>query len=203
VDETSATRRDFLRGAGAACGAAWLGAHWPALARAAAHAHEAAAGRVDHEFRVLKAAQARDVAAIAAQIVPGGAMPGATEAGVVYFIDHVHAGLFAPRAPAFLQGLDAFQAEFARRNPGMARFADLDGPAQLEYLRSIEKTPFFGGMRFLTVLGLLSLPAYGGNERKLGWQLVGFVDQHAWTPPFGHYDLGYPGFTMPLPGEPS
>ena len=29
---------------------------------------------------------------------------------------------------------------------------------------------------------------------KAGWKLVGFVDQHAWEPPFGHYDRGYPGF---------
>ncbi|MDH4256161.1 MAG: gluconate 2-dehydrogenase subunit 3 family protein, partial [Gammaproteobacteria bacterium] len=62
------------------------------------------------------------------------------------------------------------------------------------YLKHIEHTPFFGGMRFLTVLGLLALPSYGGNAGKLGWKLVGFVDQHAWQPPFGHYDAEYAGF---------
>ena len=48
----------------------------------------------------------------------------------------------------------------------------------------------------LTLAGLLALPSYGGNENKAGWKLVGFVDQHAWQPPFGHYDVGYPGFSI-------
>jgi hypothetical protein len=76
----------------------------------------------------------------------------------------------------------------------VASFADLPDGAQLAYLKGIEATPFFGTMKFLTVLGLLALPSYGGNAGKLGWKLVGFVDQHAWTPPFGHYDRDYPGF---------
>jgi hypothetical protein len=55
------------------------------------------------------------------------------------------------------------------------------------------------------VLGLLALPSYGGNADKLGWKLVGFVDQHAWQPPFGHYDAGYPGFVpyTKAAGQPS
>jgi hypothetical protein len=194
VNDNNTTRRDFLRAAGGTMGAAWLGSHWPQLAQAAEHAHAAAAGAVDHELRVLSAAQARDVAAIAAQIVPSGETTGATEAGVVYFIDHVHAGPYAASAPEFVAGLEAFQAEFARRYPGQGQFADLEPGAQHAYLKSLETTPFFTRMKWLTVLGLLALPAYGGNEHKLGWQLVGFVDQHAWTPPFGYYDRDYPGF---------
>jgi gluconate 2-dehydrogenase gamma chain len=194
VKNNNTSRRDFLRASGGAVGAAWLGLNWPAVADAAQHAHEAAAGRIDHQFRVLDARQARDVAAIAAQIVPTDDRPGATEAGVVYFIDHVHAGIYASSKSEFLGGLAAFQAEFARLHPGGAEFADLDAVAQREYLKGVEATPFFGQMRFLTICGLLALPSYGGNEHKLGWQLVGFVDQHAWQPPFGHYDRDYPGF---------
>ena len=66
--------------------------------------------------------------------------------------------------------------------------------ALVKYKRFPGRTPFFGGMKFLTVLGLLALPSYGGNADKLGWKLVGFVDQHAWQPPFGHYDAEYAGF---------
>ena len=188
------SRRDFLRASGGALGAAWLGIQWSDLAAAAEHAHEAAAGRIDHEFKVLTPAQARDVEAIAAQIVPSGDTPGAREAGVVYFIDHVNAGIYSRNAPEFLAGLTAFQQEFAKRPPGPGQFADLEGPAQIAYLKSVEKTPFFGGMRFLTVAGLLALPSYGGNQDKLGWKMVGFVDQHVWSPPFGYYDKDYPGF---------
>lgn len=194
MKNNNTSRRDFLRASGGAIGAAWLGLNWPDVAAAAQHAHEAAAGHIDHEFKVLDARQARDVAAIAAQIVPTDDRPGATEAGVVYFIDHVHAGIYAGAKAEFLAGLATFQSGFAQRHPGIDQFADLDATAQHDHLKSVESTPFFGQMRFLTICGLLALPSYGGNERKLGWQLVGFVDQHAWQPPFGHYDRDYPGF---------
>ena len=68
---------------------------------AAEHAHAAATGDAPREFKLLTHAEARDVEAIAAQIVPGGATPGAREAGVVYFVDHIHAGLYADQADAF------------------------------------------------------------------------------------------------------
>ena len=63
----------------------------------------------------------------------------------------------------------------------------------------MEHTPFFGEMRFLTVLGLLANPSYGGNAGKAGWNLVGFVDRHVWESPYGYYDEDYPGF-VPYPG---
>jgi gluconate 2-dehydrogenase gamma chain len=198
LNNNDTSRRDFLRASGAALGAAWLGIQWSDLAAAAEHAHEAAAGTIDHEFKVLTPAQARDVEAIASQIVPSGSTPGAREAGVVYFVDHVNAGIFARNAPEFLAGLAAFQQEFARSHAGAGQFADLDAPAQLAHLKSVETTPFFGTMRFLTVAGVLALPSYGGNENKLGWTMVGFVDRHVWSPPFGHYDQEYPGF-VPYP----
>jgi gluconate 2-dehydrogenase gamma chain len=194
LNKNEASRRQFLRATGGMLGATWIGTHWPALVAAAEHAHQAVTGTVEHTLKVLSPAQARDVEAIAAQIVPSGDTPGAREAGVVYFIDHVHAGPYATHAAEFLAGLKDFQADFGTRNPGVASFADLTDSTQLAYLRSIEATPFFGSMKFLTVLGLLALPSYGGNAGKLGWKLVGFVDQHAWTPPFGHYDRDYPGF---------
>lgn len=194
MQNKNTSRRDFLRASGGVLGATWLAGHWPALAAAAEHAHDVAAGKADHTFRVLSPAQARDVEAIAAQIVPSGATPGATEAGVVYFIDHVSAGIFAQGAGEFLAGLASFQEEFAKSHPGAGEFAALDDAGQIAYLKSVEQTPFFGAMKFLTVAGLLSLPSYGGNRDKLGWKLVGFVDQHAWSPPFGYYDARYEGF---------
>jgi len=194
LNEHDATRRRFLQASGGALGAGWLALHWPQLAAAAEHAHAAAAGEAPREFKLLTPAEARDVEAIAAQIVPSGATPGAREAGVVYFVDHIHAGLYAAQADAFRDGLAAFQQGVAEAHADAGSFADLPGPTQLAYLKSIERTPFFDRMRFLTVLGLLALPSYGGNRDKSGWKMVGFVDQHAWEPPFGHYDADYPGF---------
>ena len=203
MNDGSGSRRDFLRASGGVLGAAWVGLNWPALARAAAHAHEVAAGNADHTFHVLSPEQARDVAAIASQIVPSGDTPGAREAGVVYFVDHVHAGIFARDAPEFLAGLTAFQKAYSDANPGAGQFADASPAGQLAYLKTVETTPFFSGMRFLTVMGLLALPSYGGNEDKVGWKLVGFVDQHAWQPPFGYYDARYTGFVPYGPAKQS
>jgi gluconate 2-dehydrogenase gamma chain len=194
-----ASRREFLRVSGSAVGMAWLGLHWPGLAAAAAHAHEMiSAPPPERVLKLLTADQARDVAAIAAQIVPSGATPGATEAGVVYFLDFTLAGTFAARAPEFFAGLGEFQSAFALRVPAVPHFADLGIEEQAAYLRSIEATPFFGAMRMLTIVGLFSLPTYGGNRDQLGWKLVGFDDLHVWAPPFGYYDRGYPGFDASL-----
>lgn len=201
VNDNNASRRRFLQASGGAMGAAWFAAHWPAVAAAAEHAHAAAEGRADRTLGFLSPAQARDVEAIAAQIVPSGATPGAREAGVVYFVDHVHTGVYAGGGGSFLAALTAFQSGFAAAHPATGQFADLAEPDQLAYLKQVETTPFFGQMRFLTVLGLLALPSYGGNIDRAGWKLVGFVDQHAWQPPFGYYDRDYPGFA-PYPKEP-
>ena len=202
MDTHGASRRRFMQASGSTIGAAWLAAHWPQLASAAQHAHAAASGETCPGFKLLTREQARDVEAIAAQIVPSGHTPGAREAGVVYFVDQVHTGLYAARAEEFLVDLAAFQAAVAQSHPGTAQLADLPAPEQLAYLKTVDTTPFFTRMRFLTVLGLLALPSYGGNSNKLGWQLVGFVDQHAWQPPFGYYDRDYAGFE-PYPKKPT
>lgn len=138
MDSHETTRRKFLQASGGTFGAAWLALHWPEVAAAAQHAHETVAARTaDAGFKVLTPAQARDVEAIAAQIVPSGDTPGAREAGVVHFIDAIHAGLYSARAPEFLQGLAAFQAAFAAGHPGRGPFADLPGPQQIEVLKGI------------------------------------------------------------------
>jgi len=41
---------------------------------------------------------------------------------------------------------------------------------------------------------MFSSPKYGGNFQGSGWKLMGFVDQHAFAPPFGYYDAQYQGF---------
>jgi gluconate 2-dehydrogenase gamma chain len=194
MNEHDASRRRFLQAGGGALGAGWLALQWPGLAAAMQHAHDVASGEAPRELNFLSPAEARDVEAIAAQIVPSGDTPGAREAGVVYFVDHVHTGVYAAESDRFRAELAAFRQEFAKAHPEAGAFADLPEPGQLAYLKGIEKTPFFERMRFLTVLGLLALPSYGGNRDKSGWKLVGFVDRHAWEPPFGHYDADYPGF---------
>jgi hypothetical protein len=46
-------------------------------------------------------------------------------------------------------------------------------------------------------------PRYRGNYRETGWKLIGFEDQHVFTPPFGYYDRDYAGFVPYPPGSES
>lgn len=49
-------------------------------------------------------------------------------------------------------------------------------------------------MRYLTVVGFLASPRYGGNRNGIGWEVIGFKDEHTFQPPFGYYDREYTGF---------
>jgi hypothetical protein len=77
-----------------------------------------------------------------------------------------------------------------------ATFADLPPERRIAFMRTIEQTPFFEQMRLLTLLGMFSSPAYGGNVDGAGWKLLGFEDRHVFAPPFGWYDRDYPGFAI-------
>lgn len=145
-------------------------------------------------WKFLTDAEAADVEAISAQIIPSDETPGAREIGVTRFIDRALGSCLAPLAAGFRAGLGEFASACRARHPGSTGFAALAAAQKIEWLRSVETTPFFGLLQQLTVLGALTMPAYGGNRDGLGWQLIGFEDRHAFTPPFGDYDRDYPGF---------
>jgi gluconate 2-dehydrogenase gamma chain len=176
----------------------WLATHGSAIAAAAHHAETVADSDVSGALAFLTESEAADVEAIAACIIPSGATAGAREAHVVVFIDHSLHTFFGDRAVEFRQGLTRFQQAFAKAHADTKGFATADEAGQIAFLTSVEDTPFFGVMFFLTVLGFLSSPRYGGNAQKVGWKAIGFVDQHIFTSPFGHYDRDYPGF-QPYP----
>jgi gluconate 2-dehydrogenase gamma chain len=170
-----------------------------ALCRSATALATAADARRSTEWRFFSASESRTVEAIVAQIIPTDETPGAREMGVSRFIDHGLAGFLAPLAGAFRAGLAEFETQYRLRNPASPEFAALAAARQIEWLQQVEHTPFFGSLQQLTVLGALTMPQYGGNRDGLGWQLIGFADSHAFTPPFGYYDRDYPGFSAAEP----
>ncbi len=177
-------------------GAPALALEWSDVAAAAHHALSAAGGAGTPGATVLSRAEAADIDAISAQIIPSDDTPGAHEAGVVFFIDHALATFFAPLAREFRTQLGLFQAACSALHPGKS-FAALPAEQQIEFLKTMDSTPFFARMRLLTVLGMFAMPAYGGNRNNVGWALLGFEDQHVFEPPFGYYDRAYPGFESP------
>jgi gluconate 2-dehydrogenase gamma chain len=193
-DPNDDSRRSFLLSGGGLLTSVWIAAHWPAIAAAAHHADAVSAVPAPLGFDFLNAADAADIEAISAQIVPSGATPGAREAHAVYFIDRALSTFFAAWAHDFRPGLSEFQAKFAASNPASVSFAKAQSNEQIAYLKTVDGTPFFESVRTLTLLGMFSSPKYGGNYGGSGWKLMGFVDQHAFSPPFGYYDREYTGF---------
>ena len=186
MNEHDAARRRFLSKAGAFTGSAWLSAQLPAIAAAAEHAAAAFAGKAG--FRALSMDEATTLDALAAHIVPTDDTPGAREAGVIYFIDAALVGFQAGALDFVRSGLTELHAQVGTRYPGATHFLKLSAAQQIEYLHSIDKGPFFGLVRFLTLAGLFSSPVYHGNRDRIGWELIGFVPRHGWLPPFGYYD---------------
>jgi hypothetical protein len=146
-------------------------------------------------LRFLRSNEAATIDALVAQIIPTDETAGAREMGVVRFIDHALAGFLAPLAATFRMQLAAFEENCRVGTIDWNGFAALSAEQQIELLRRAEHTPFFASLQQLTVLGALSMPAYGGNHNGLGWQLIGFQDLHAFTAPYGYYDRDYPGFS--------
>jgi gluconate 2-dehydrogenase gamma chain len=189
------SRRSLLQAIAGTIGAAALPFGWAEIAQAAHESHAAAAQQPgEAKMSLLSAAEAVDIEAVAAQIIPTDDTPGAREAGVVYFIDRALATFLAQLAGDYRAELADFQATFRDRHPGSASFASLTSVQQVEYLKTVDQTPFFDTTRLLTLLGMFSMPAYGGNRGGVGWKLIGFEDRHVFQPPFGDYDRGYPGF---------
>jgi hypothetical protein len=188
------SRRNFLLTGGVALTSAWLASNWPGIAAAAQHAAHVASASEPVGFGYFSAADAADVEALTAQIIPSGATPGAREAHAVYFIDRALATFFAERAAAFRAGLSQFQEAFRAAYPSSATFAVASAADQLAFLKTVDRTPFFESARVLTIIGTLTSAKYGGNKDGLGWKMMGFEDQHVFEPPFGDYDRDYKGF---------
>jgi hypothetical protein len=197
------SRRSFLAAGTGLFTSIWVAAEWPGIAAAAHHADDAAASPTPVGFSYFSPADAADVEAIGAQIVPSGATPGAREAHAIYFLDRTFATYFAAGAPEYSKGLADFQSKFHAAYPQAASFAAADADTQIAFLKTVDHTPFFETTRMLTILGMFTSPKYSGNYQGAGWKLMGFVDQHAFTPPFGYYDREYTGFVPYSPEKAS
>lgn len=198
--DVESARRAFLMLAGGTLGASCLGLRWAEVARAAQAAADAPPGGAALSF--LAPAEAAEVDAISAQIIPTDATPGAREAGVVVFVDRALGSFYAREAAVFRSGLADFNARLQAWRQGATSFAALAADDQIAFLHTVEGTPFFGVMRTLTVLGMFASPAYGGNRDGVGWKLLGFENLHAFEPPFGYYDRDYAGFGVAAKASP-
>jgi gluconate 2-dehydrogenase gamma chain len=182
------SRRRFLVESVAGLNAAWVTANYPAILAAQEHVRQATQAGQIPKLAVFTEAQAAEIEAITAQIIPADDTPGAREARCVYFIDRALATFARNSQPAYIQGLHDLQAKTQQLFPGAANFSALTPEQQTKTLSEIEKTPFFNMVRTHTIIGFFARPEHGGNFDKIGWKLIGYDDSLNHKPPFGYYD---------------
>ena len=183
------SRRAFLVGAvaGAAAGA---GAVATAALVSEPQAEAAPLTGVDplghgaHQGAFLNTTDSETVAAFAERLMPGApGMPGATDVGVLNYIDLALAGAYTDLQDFYRHGLAALEAH-CRKTYGES-FAKLTPAQRDETIAALEggkaenftwpaPRAFFDTLRAHTMEGMFADPVYGGNKDFAGWNLVGF-----------------------------
>lgn len=182
------SRRSFLVESVSGLGAAWFAANYAGILAAEEYVLEAAQSGQPGKLAFFTQAQAAEVEAMAAQIIPTDDTPGAREARVVYFIDRALVTFERDSQSHYTQGLEDLEARTKQLVPSAVKFSALTSDQQIQVLTAMEKTPFFNLVRTHTISGFFASPAHGGNASKVGWKLVGYDDSLNFKPPFGYYD---------------
>jgi len=145
-------------------------------------------GEIRVPLRFFTATEARAVQAACERILPADASgPGATEAGVVIYIDRQLAGPYGSDKYRFTQGPfvesvpeHGYQGKQTPREiyregaRQLTDFTELPPDQQDQRLRAIETSMFFRLLRQHTIEGMFSDPMHGGNAGLIGWQLIGY-----------------------------
>ena len=184
----SNSRRAFLLASATGVNAAWIAANYPGILAAQNDLRMAAKAGERPRLVFFTDAQAAEIEAMAAQIIPTDESPGAREAHCIYFIDRALAGFAKSSQPIYMKGLQDLQSQTQQLYPASDKFTALTSEQQIKVLTAVEKTPFFRAVRTHTVIGFFSRPVHGGNYDKAGWKLIGYDDSLNHKPPFGYYD---------------
>jgi len=145
-------------------------------------------GMVKVPLRFFTAEEAKVVAAACERIFPSDASgPGATEAGVVIYIDRQLAGPYGRDKYRYTkgpwvesvpehgyQGKENPQETYRQGLNNLGNFTSLSVEEQNKKLTEIERTHFFQLLRAHTIEGMFCDPMHGGNAGLIGWQLIGY-----------------------------
>jgi gluconate 2-dehydrogenase gamma chain len=127
--------------------------------------------------------EAETARAVVARLIPADENgPGALEARADRFIDRALSGALKNMRPAYSEGLSALNA-YAQTSKG-APFAKLPAVDQDAVLTDVQEnraagfagqsSQFFNLVRTHTIQGTFSDPFYGGNEKFIGWEMIGY-----------------------------
>jgi gluconate 2-dehydrogenase gamma chain len=137
-------------------------------------------------YRFFSEAEARLLIAICEQIIPRDDTPGATDAGVINYIDRQLASVFVRHQQTYRLGLESFHQTCLQVY--QVAFEQLSFDRQTEALRLIEsgKAPqklwgahssaaFFGLVLEHTMQGFYGSPRHGGNRDYISYRMLGLA----------------------------
>jgi len=163
-------------------------------------------------WRFFTIEEGQTVAAICERIIPADQDPGATEAGVVNFIDLQLMGPYKRHRASYRQGIRGVEQTSLKRFGH--RFSELGPEGQDEVLKELERAAaektrkdlsaaaektrkkgpssedFFSLILSHTMQGFYGDPRHGGNRGRVSWKMLGLP-----YPPIRgrlHYDLTKP-----------
>jgi gluconate 2-dehydrogenase gamma chain len=162
-------RRDFIKGVTAAAGSVSL---------------LGGCSRGTSAWRFFTDQEAELVGLISEQIIPADQDPGASEAGVVNFIDKQLVGPYLRHQGAYRAGLQGTE-ETSREMYGLS-FRELSWEEQTEVLKALEagrapghawenssSASFFSLVRDHTMQGFYGSPRHGGNRNFASFRMLG------------------------------
>src|SRR4029453_6133618 len=98
---------------------------WPDVGQSMEQAHAVGHPGTRAKISFLPAAEAAEIEASFAQLIPPDVSPGAPEAGAVHFIDRALGTFFSQLASDYRAQLATFQAGYRERYPAARSFASL------------------------------------------------------------------------------
>jgi gluconate 2-dehydrogenase gamma chain len=136
-------------------------------------------------FMFFTADEALLLSEICEQIIPADENgPGATQAGVIYYIDKQLHDVFIADQPIYHNGLKAINETCTRLNS--VRFEDLSWDQQNTFLKRMEQNDlpgeywqanppaaFFNTMIRHTMQGFYGSPRHGGNKDYISYRMIG------------------------------
>ena len=162
-------RRDFLKTTGFAIGGMMM---FPSCR------HEPA------PYRFFTQEEADCLIAICECIIPADEMPGATDAGVIYYIDKQVSGFFSKHQGDYRFGLAALQSD-CRSKYGKL-FENMKMAEQVIFLELLERnddslnswneikpSTFFSMVIDHTMQGFYGSPRHGGNKNYVSYKMLG------------------------------
>jgi gluconate 2-dehydrogenase gamma chain len=136
-----------------------------------------------NEYRVFSPEEASCLIALCEQIIPADDMPGATDAGVIFYIDTILSFYIPEQRERYREGIISLQ-DYCRSTQGRL-FEALDSEKQVEIMKQMESGSLSEGtwgnaspQAFLsmvirhTMQGFYGPPCHGGNKNYASYRML-------------------------------